>query len=413
MDDTVVSSKSLSILWAGQFFSTCSLTILVPLLPFYMEQLGATSPEENRIWTGLALAAPAVTLCLFSPIWGRYGDRVGKKWMVVRALAGISICLAWMGTAISPAQFLLARLLQGAFGGVVDAAAAFAGSDAKEGTKGRALGKLQSATAAGSLVGPLVGGTMSDVFGFTAIITASAILTAICSLAAAFILKEPPRDKKVVIREKMSIPLASREMLRHRRIRNFLVVGALSQFGVYGLVSIFAPYVQGMVGNAYAASWVGILQAVTWGSTFLASPLWGRLNDRSQIERNVCIALTGCGLSVILQAFATDVWWLIPLRALQGICFAALIPSIFLVVTLETEESQRGVMIGLANSSMTVGQIIGSLLGSSFTALLPMEWGFVMLGASFLVAAVWQAHRAWLPAANAVLPYQQNEVKNE
>lgn len=131
------------------------------------------------------------------------------------------------------------------------------------------------------------------------------------------------------------------------------------------------------------------------------------------MERNVCIALTGCGLSVILQAFPTDVLWLIPLRALQGFCFAALVQSIFLVVTLETEESQRGVTIGLANSTLTVGQIIGSLLGASITALLPMEWAFAMLGASFLGGAAMLAQRTWLPLANATLPYHQNEVKNE
>lgn len=75
MDAAIEAKRSFYILWIGQFFSTCSLTIIVPLLPFYMAELGATLPEENRIWTGLALAAPAVTLCLFSPIWGRYRDR--------------------------------------------------------------------------------------------------------------------------------------------------------------------------------------------------------------------------------------------------------------------------------------------------------------------------------------------------
>lgn len=110
-----------------------------------------------------------------------------------------------------------------------------------------------------------MGGTMSDLFGFTTMIMASALFTAVCGLASAFALKEPSCETKVVTRENLSIPLASREMLHHRRIRNFLVAGILAQFGVYGLVSIFAPYVQGMVGTTYAASWVGVFQAVSWG----------------------------------------------------------------------------------------------------------------------------------------------------
>ncbi|MGN7470599.1 MFS transporter [Brevibacillus sp. SAFN-007a] len=401
-------------MWAGQFFSTCSLTIIVPLLPFYMAELGATLPEENRIWTGVALAAPAVTMCLFSPLWGRYGDQVGKKWMVVRALVGISISLLWMGLASSPLVFVLARLLQGAFGGVVDAAAAFAGAQASEGTKGRALGNLQSATAAGSLAGPLIGGLLSDWFGMATIIMWSALFTALCSIAAALILQEPSRHTNQARRESLPIARASLEILRHARIRNMLVAGILAQFGVYGLVAIFAPHVEGIVGSAYAASWVGVLQAVTWSATFLAAPWWGRLNDRRRIEKNVCLALFGCGISIVLQTWPTDVLWLLPLRALQGFCFAALIQSIFLVVTLETDENHRGVFIGLANSTLTVGQIIGSLLGAGFGALLSLEWAFVAMGIAFLSAAGWLVLAgSRYRLAHTALPYHAKEVKNE
>ncbi|RNB59002.1 MFS transporter [Brevibacillus gelatini] len=414
MSNTTSFAKSFRILWAGQFFSTCSLTVIVPLLPFYMAELGATLPEENRIWTGVALAAPAVTMCLFSPLWGRYGDHVGKKWMVVRALAGISISLLWMGLSSSPLAFVLARLLQGAFGGVVDAAAAFAGAQASEGTKGRALGNLQSATAAGSLAGPLIGGLLSDWFGLATIILWSALFTALCSVAAALVLQEPARRKSQKGHEKLPIAHASREMLRHPRLRNMLVAGMLAQFGVYGLVAIFAPHVEGLVGSAYAASWVGVLQAVTWGATFLAAPWWGRLNDKRRVEKNVCLAMLGCGLGIVLQTWPTDALWLLPLRALQGFCFAALIQSIFLVVTLETADNHRGVYIGLANSTLTVGQIIGSLLGAGFGALLPLEWAFFAMGISFLSGAGWLALTASRKQlAHATLPYHAKEVKNE
>lgn len=413
MSETSFPNRNFQVLWVGQFFSICSLTILVPLLPFYMAELGASPIEENRIWTGLSLAAPAVTLCLFSPVWGRYGDRFSKKWMVIRALAGIALSLALMGLSRTPLQFLLARLLQGACGGVVDAAAAFAGSQAREGTEGRVIGNLQSATAAGSLLGPLLGGTMADWFGFQTILWISALLTGICGAVAAVVLKEPARQADAAQRESGSITKACGAILRHRRIRHFLLAGMAAQFGAFGLVTVFAPHVQGLVGEAYAATWVGVLQAVTWGATFIGSGWWGRRNDRYPIEKNVCMALAGCGVSVIVQVWPPDVLWLIPLRILQGFCFAALVQSIYLVVTKESEEGRRGVNIGLANSFLVIGQIAGSLLGAVWGAFLSTEWAFAMIGSSFLLGAVWLAAGTRHSMSYSALSYHQNEVNNE
>lgn len=93
------------VLWCGQFFAIAGLTVMVPLLPFYLEQLGASDPQSVRFWTGLALAAPAFSLGLASPLWGKLGDRWGRKWMVVRALFGLGVSVCCMGVVQTPLQF--------------------------------------------------------------------------------------------------------------------------------------------------------------------------------------------------------------------------------------------------------------------------------------------------------------------
>ncbi|WP_410513166.1 MFS transporter [Paenibacillus sp. BR2-3] len=392
MNKSSCFQRNFQVLWMGQFFSICSLTVMVPFLPFLMTELGAVTTAENLLWAGLSLAAPAYMLCLVSPIWGRYGDRFGKKLMVVRALLGIAVSLGLMGWAQTPLQFFLARLLQGAFGGVVDATAAFTGSQANERTQGRVLGSLQSATAAGSLIGPLIGGTMADLFGFQTLLWWMALLTGLSGLGAAILLREPHRETASNREVNISLVKACSNLLRHRRVRSFLLAGMMAQFGAFGLVTVFAPRVEGMIGYAnYAATWVGVLQAITWGATLIGSPWWGRRNDRMQIEKNVCLALVGCGLSVILQALPPNVVWLIPLRIVQGFCFGALIQSIFLVVIKESKKEHRGMNIGIANSFLVIGQIAGSLLGAAFGAFLTMEWTFVIIGSSFLCGSVWLA----------------------
>ncbi|TYN96128.1 multidrug efflux MFS transporter, partial [Staphylococcus aureus] len=67
----------------------------------------------------------------------------------------------------TPLQFVLVRLLQGLFGGVVDASSAFASAEAPAEDRGKVLGRLQSSVSAGSLVGPLIGGVTASVIGFS------------------------------------------------------------------------------------------------------------------------------------------------------------------------------------------------------------------------------------------------------
>jgi MFS family permease len=78
------------LLWLGQFANTSGLMILVPIMPFYLEQLGTRGTVQTQTWAGVAIAAPALALTFTTPLWGRLGDRIGRKWMVVRALLGLA-----------------------------------------------------------------------------------------------------------------------------------------------------------------------------------------------------------------------------------------------------------------------------------------------------------------------------------
>ncbi|HGH5479632.1 TPA: MFS transporter, partial [Staphylococcus pseudintermedius] len=72
-------------LWLGQFMAIAGLTVLVPLLPIYIASLKQLNVFEIQLWSGIAIAAPAITTMLASPLWGKLGDRLSRKWMVLRA----------------------------------------------------------------------------------------------------------------------------------------------------------------------------------------------------------------------------------------------------------------------------------------------------------------------------------------
>jgi MFS family permease len=81
----------------------------------YLASFGLKAAEV-ALWTGLTLMAPAVTQALTGPFWGWVGDRCGRKAMVVRAQLGVAVTVGLMAITDSPEQFLVFRLVQGAFG---------------------------------------------------------------------------------------------------------------------------------------------------------------------------------------------------------------------------------------------------------------------------------------------------------
>jgi MFS family permease len=385
------SRQNLRVLWTGQLLAITGLTVMVPFLPFHMEALGA-SGAATGLWSGLALAAPAVVLMVAAPLWGRLGDRIGRKWMMVRALGGLAMSLVLMGLATTPLQFLLCRLLQGACGGVADAAAAFASAEAPPEARGRVLGTLQSATAVGSLAGPLLGGPLIDVWGLRPLLVATGLITGASALAALGLLREARQGTPAAALPPVLGALLG--VLRHPQIRAFAFAGLCAQAGAYGLVTVFAPHVRGLLTDpGQAASWVGGLQAVAWAAGAVGAPWWGRRNDAGAVGPHFIAASLGCAVSIALQGLALPVLWLLPLRALQGFCFSALAQSVLLRLGREAAAEHQGVQLGAANTFLMLGQIAGALVGALLAGLVAPSWIFVFMAGCFVLAAtlVWAA----------------------
>jgi MFS family permease len=388
MGEGAIWNRNFGILWAGQFLVTAGLTVVVPLLPFYLEQLGAVSTETNMLWSGLSLAAPAIPLTLAAPLWGRIGDRYGLKLMVIRALFGIAFSMILMSLARTPLQFFIARLLQGVFGGIDNAATSFVSMQTPPEIRGKAMGGLQTATAAGALIGPLAGGLLSDRYGFSPLILSLGILIGISGLCAAWGLREKKGSRQVIAAIAPLRTVACNLLGRYEAL-SFILAGLCMQIGSYGIVTIFAIHVRELlVDPGHAAGWVGALQAVTLTATLIGAAWWGRHNDRHPLKRNFVIASFGCALSVALQSLPSQVGWLFPLRFMQGFCLSAVRQSVYLQVSRGSPSEHQGIGIGVANSFLTLGQVIGSLTGGILSAHVSPAWVFISMGGIYTLGAV-------------------------
>jgi len=88
------SKRNLYILTFVLFVVMLGYGIVIPILPFYTESMGAGGTE-----LGLLVASYAVMRLIFGPIWGSLSDRVGRKPILLIGISGYAITMVWFGLA--------------------------------------------------------------------------------------------------------------------------------------------------------------------------------------------------------------------------------------------------------------------------------------------------------------------------
>jgi MFS family permease len=150
-------------LMATAFVDMVGLLMIIPLLPFYVKNLGGAGIDllgmhfGIGIISGFIVAAFTVAQLLSAPMWGRFSDRVGRRPTLLIALGAAALAYLIFGFAHSLFVLFLSRIVQGAGGGTVGVIQAYVADSTDPKDRARALGWLSSATNLGVALGPVLG----------------------------------------------------------------------------------------------------------------------------------------------------------------------------------------------------------------------------------------------------------------
>src|SRR5262245_18157383 len=145
------------------FVDMVGLLMIVPLLPFYIKELGGEGIDAFGLHigigsvTGFIVAAFTVAQLMSAPMWGRFSDRVGRRPVLLIALGAAGIAYLIFGFAHSRLVLLLSPLVQGAGGGTVGVIQAYVADSTDPKDRARALGWLSATTNLGVALGPVLG----------------------------------------------------------------------------------------------------------------------------------------------------------------------------------------------------------------------------------------------------------------
>jgi multidrug resistance protein len=179
------SRTPLLVLFVTAFVDMVGLTMVVPLLPFYATEYGASASL-----VGVLVSAFSVAQLAAAPLWGRFSDRYGRRPAILAGLVVTAVAYVLFAAANSVAALLLSRLIQGLGGGTIGVVQAYVADTSAPAQRVKSLGWLSAVTSLGAVGGPAFGSAMVALGGKRAPGVGAAILSLLVALFAWRFLRE-------------------------------------------------------------------------------------------------------------------------------------------------------------------------------------------------------------------------------
>lgn len=377
--------KNLYIIWTAQLIAMIGMSMVIPFLPLYVKDLGITEISEVKRWSGLVVSGVFITAFIATPVWGWLGDRIGRKKMVLRAVFGLAVSQCLIGLSQDVVQLFIFRMVQGALSGFIASALALVSSNTPKERSGYAIGFLASSTAAGNLLGPFIGGLLADTFGYRNVFFITSVMCAISGILIFLFVKEfnKPIYKKSDIRENY-ILIFNNNRLKYALL--LLVISAASNSMIQPLFALFIE--RKLTQTEYLATITGSIFGVVGLFQVISSSIWGKLNDRLEIRKNLAWAMIGAGAGYALHIVSTGIWELVPIRALLGLCLGGVMPSLFSFINKCIPDNRKGGIMGIASSFTMLGNLIGPVTSGYISSVTSIDFIFILSGVILISGSV-------------------------
>ena len=391
--------RTLGILWSAQFIAMIGMSACIPFLPLFVRELGVAKADAN-LWSGIITAAPFIMSSALTPLWGVLGDKYGQKAMVVRAVFGLGIAMTLMGFSVNIWMLLGMRIFQGAASGFIASTNAFVSAQSSPERVSRSLSVLQTSISAGNIIGPLIGGVISDTFNFRSVFFFVGVMCFVSMLIVVLYVHE---DKsKVRGNSDHSVLGNIRLAWNIPQIQRALVMILLTQTALVLTTPIFPFYLEQLgAPTAMLSSLAGGIVSIVGVCTIIGAPFWGKRADTIGFRTTLMFVTTIVALFTAIQAFVPSYHWLFPTRIVLGLHAAAIIPVLYGQLTRLAPQGRKGGIMGLGSSVTLLGNLIGPLLCSAIAFVLPLQFTFIASATLMAIVFVLSSFR------------QKNEPKSE
>jgi len=367
------------------FIDFMGFGVVLPLLPFWAERLGA-----GPVGVGLLLTVYALAQFIFTPVLGTLSDRYGRRPIILASLLIEALSLALSAVAGSLAILVVARFLGGLGASNIGSAQAVVDDVTPVEGRARGMGLIGAAIGLGFVVGPALGGLVAPLGPAVPFWVAMSVALANALLVLRFLPEtryartESPPDffatRAVRRRAPSTAPVPTvitgmgaafagwRRVLRNPVVVRLVVINLLFTVAFTAMEAVFPLFTQHSFGwkaiqNGYIFTYTGIVIVLMQGG--LVGQLVKRWGERSLLITGLVMLAAG----LTLLSWSTNLALLLVALGVISISDGAVTPVVSALLSFASPPTAQGETLGLAQGVAGLGRVIGPLAAGSAFAI--------------------------------------------
>ena len=343
------------------FIDFAGFGLILPLLPFWAQHLGA-----NATGVGLLLTIYALAQFIFTPILGRLSDRYGRKPVIVVSLLIEALSFALSALAYSLPFLLVARFIGGLGASNIGSAQAVVTDITPPEGRARGMGMIGAAIGLGFVVGPAVGGMLAPRGAAVPFWAAMGVALVNALLVLRFLPETRKRRKAIehknAAQQNENLLFAGwRYVVKSGALARLIAIYLLFTIAFTAMETVFPLFTQRTFGwtamqNGYIFTYVGFIIVIMQGG--LIGQLVKRFGERGLAIGGMVMLAAG----LILLTRSVNLALLLIALGILSAGDGAVTPTLSTLLSFASPAEAQGETLGLAQGIAGLGRVVGPLL---------------------------------------------------